>query len=640
MKIKKILFAIPILFFTACNYLDIVPDEVNTEFNMFENPTKAKQYLYSCYAYLPNPRLSEALDKFTAAEIAWADEKNDWQKFIRGYYSPSSPSLANTHWETCYTGIKQCYSFLSVVDKTPNIEQEDLQYYKAEATLLVAYYHWLLLKAFGPIIIMEKNYSYLTPIEELPERSSYDKCVEFIDKKIKEAEEFGLYDDVKQENTDYGRLTKYCALALRSRMYLYAASELFNSDNNGFYNNFKSKTTGENLMPLTKDDTKWAKAVEASKEALDAMEGKFRLFDKSDVSAIKQPMAGNAEERAVRYTFMENSNGANPEVIWVDTRQEGVYAIQNQSAPYQQKSNGNKNSWNLVAPTLQMVELFLTKNGLPIEEDTEYDYDNRYGVGTITATNLDGNTYTVKGKEIVGGKTMNLNLNRENRFYAWIGFHNGPYEITKCDGVATGATKYIKLEMQMNDLRGYHEGDQTNYSITGYLNKKFVHPNYQTGPVQYPYPTFRLAEIYLNYAEALIEVGGDANLSLAKEYIDKVRVRAGVPKIDVAWKKARHPEKANTQDGLREIVRQERQIEFYLENQRFWDLRRWKKAEILGEKAKGMNIKGATDEDFFKVTDVQFIRTFKPAQYLMPIPISETNKCPQIVQNPGYLGDN
>lgn len=66
-----------------------------------------------------------------------------------------------------------------------------------------------------------------------------------------------------------------------------------------------------------------------------------------------------------------------------------------------------------------------------------------------------------------------------------------------------------------------------------------------------------------------------------------------------AWKKAEHPEKANTQDGLREIVRRERQIEFYLENHRFWDLRRWKQAEILGEKVKGLNIYGKTEEDFF-----------------------------------------
>ena len=112
----------------------------------------------------------------------------------------------------------------------------------------------------------------------------------------------------------------------------------------------------------------------------------------------------------------------------------------------------------------------------------------------------------------------------------------------------------------------------------------------------------------------------------AKGLIDKIRVRAGIPTIDEAWKKANHPEKANTAEGLREIVRRERQIEFYLENQRFWDLRRWKDAGILGEKVWGMNIEGDTDETFFVPTELQNIRTFKQAQYLMPIPMTETNK--------------
>ena len=105
---------------------------------------------------------------------------------------------------------------------------------------------------------------------------------------------------------------------------------------------------------------------------------------------------------------------------------------------------------------------------------------------------------------------------------------------------------------------------------------------------------------------------------------------------DLPGKKANHPEKANTAEGLREIVRRERQIEFYLENQRFWDLRRWKDAGILGEKVWGMNIEGDTDETFFVPTELQNIRTFKQAQYLMPIPMTETNKVPHIVQNPGY----
>lgn len=173
---------------SGCNYLDIVPDERNTPENTYQNPQAAKNYLYSCYSKMPDPRLSDALDKFSAAEIINVIEKNEWATFPRGYYSPSAPELTKTYYDNIWTGLHQCYQFLSVVDFTPDIEPDDLQYYKAEATLLIAYYHWLSFRAYGPSVIMRENIDPLTPIEELPERSSVDEVVQFIDEKITEAE--------------------------------------------------------------------------------------------------------------------------------------------------------------------------------------------------------------------------------------------------------------------------------------------------------------------------------------------------------------------------------------------------------------------------------------------------------------------
>ena len=83
---------------------------------------------------------------------------------------------------------------------------------------------------------------------------------------------------------------------------------------------------------------------------------------------------------------------------------------------------------------------------------------------------------------------------------------------------------------------------------------------------------------------------------------------------------------------------QERQIEFYLENQNFWDLRRWKIAEqYFGEKPKGMGVTTNTFSSFIKPVDVNVTRSFNsPQQYLMPIPLEETNKNVNLVQNPNY----
>lgn len=637
MKTKYILITlISSLLLSSCNYLDIVPDERPTIKDTYQNVAAARRYLYSCYSALPDSRKSESVDKFSAAEIINVIEKNEWIIFPRGYYSPTYLSLTEAYYNTLWNGIRQCHSFLSVVDYTPDILPEDLQYFKAEATFLIAYYHFLLLRAYGPIVIQDRVYDPAqTSVDEYPERSSLDEAFKFIDGKIEEA----LPNLSKNfSGTEYGRITYYAATALRARLHLYMASPLFNG-NSELYSNFVSNLDGRHLMPQEYSRAKWEKAEELTKTAITELEGaEYRLYNSDDAGAPSAAKPGpvNAAQRAVRYTFIDNTQGINPEMIMVDTRKEEMYAIQNQSTPYQQSANGYKNSWNIIAPTLQTVEMFYTENGLPIDEDKSFDYNNRYSVVKMPV-NYDKNSYTTTSN----GNTLKLHLNREPRFFSWIGFHNGFYEIAKYNGVVTNsnnAKKVMIFHSRKNDENG-QLGKTGNYSGTGYLNKKFVHPAFQNGPVQYPYPIIRMAELYLNYAEILIELAesdNDIRLQTAKEYIDKVRLRAGIPKIDVAWANAYHPEKAKTQAGLREIVRRERQIEFYLENHRFWDLRRWKDAGILGEKVKGMNIYGETDEAFFKVTELPNIRTFNKAQYLLPIPQGDVSACPQIVQNPYY----
>ena len=653
-RIKNILIALSIVSLAGCDYLDIVPDEQTTEFNMYETPAAAKNYLNACYGYIPNARGSDAIDKMTGGEIAVADEaKTEAFKFARGYYSPSAPSLAKTHWEACYNGIRTCWQFLSVVDKTPNITVENLTYYKAEAHLLIAYYHWLILRAFGPAMILDHVYETTTPYSEYPERSTYDKCVEFIDGQIEIALK-DLKEEQFFETDDYGRLTRYCALALRSRMYLYAASPLFNG-NSEFYSNFKN-SAGEHLISQEYSVEKWKKAAEVTLDAINQMESVgFRLYTKDDAGAATaaRPGMNNLYERAVRYAFIDN-DGFNPEVIWGDTRQETAYMVSNQSTPYQQKhDNGHKNSWSLIAPTLETVERFYTENGLPIDQDPAFDYQNRYDISLMTAKN-----YTIDpdylagcpaqaikayaaGAPLLNDTVLNLHLGREPRFYAWIGFHNGPFEISQFYGTAiTGnqANRIVKLDLKYGQWQGW-DGRSTNYTISGYLNKKCVSPLYKTGPGAdiYPYPMFRMAEMYLNYAEALIETQDPANFATAKEYIDKVRTRAGILGVDAAWAKSKAGKGyADTYEGLQAIVRQERQIEFYMENHNFWDLRRWKAAEGLGKVPEGMNISGSTDETFLTVKKLNVVRNFARKNYLMPIPIGEVNKVPQVIQNPEY----
>jgi len=270
--------------------------------------------------------------------------------------------------------------------------------------------------------------------------------------------------------------------------------------------------------------------------------------------------------------------------------------------------------------------------------DEEYGYSERYELINLPK-NFDGNMYADRPND----QTIKLHLNREPRFYSWIGFANGNYEISRYNAVDLAFNKaYVPggLKMVAGGAHGWKTGQTTHFSVTGYLNKKFTHPGLTTKLIQYPFPVFRLAELYLNYAEALIETGNPANYSIARNYIDKVRVRAGIPIIEESLEHATSDWKGkkDDQEVLRQIVRQERQIEFYLENQRFWDLRRWKKAEALNEHFKGWNIAGTSIIEFFKEPQNNpfLTNSFSREHYLMPVPLSEIERMPQLIQNPYY----
>lgn len=602
---KLISYLIVIVIFStvsSCDdYLEIVPDERPTEADAFRNANSALGYLYSCYGYIPNQRSgTSSIDLMTADEIVTAFEHETFAKFPRGEYTASNPVIS--YWNTLYTGIRQCYIFKANIDGVPGIDDRTKTMYKAEADFLIGYFHFLLLRMYGPVVIADQQFDINMPSSDYPLRSTYDESVNFISSKLDEAAQNLPLEMVS--SSDYGRATSVIAKSVKARMLLYAASPLFNGGGenaSSLYSGFTS-AEGEQLISTTYDKEKWKRAADAAKEAIDMAEAAgVSLYQNSTYNT---DLPSDPIEKDLRYTFIDRNSS---EIIWAETRRESVYDFQNKSTPFIQGT-----SWNGVAPTITILEAFYTENGLPIDKDPAYNYNGRYN---MVDTEL--------------GTTIHLNLNREPRFNAWISYHNSYYEITR------GANKQIKTQYRRNDAQGI-QGRSNNYSPTGYLNKKGVAPGLVQSQLQvsvnYPWPVIRLAELYLNYAEALIEYGQD--FATAKQYIDKVRTRAGIPTIDEAWTPIGG---ANDKNTLRNIVRQERTIELYLENHRFWDLRRWQIADqYLDDRLKGMNIQGATDEDFFQVSEVQFPRSFSQRNFLMPIPQEEVNKNELLIQNPGY----
>lgn len=140
-------------------------------------------------------------------------------------------------------------------------------------------------------------------------------------------------------------------------------------------------------------------------------------------------------------------------------------------------------------------------------------------------------------------------------------------------------------------------------------------------------------------AEAWNEVGG--HTEDVYRNLNVVRKRAGIPDVEEAWKDARTPNLVKEQKGLRDIVRQEWNIEFAFEGTRFWNLRRWKTANLeMNEKLMGWNVLGDDYDSFYNNgkgpvvvnSDNKFLA---PRDYFWPIRSGEIliSGC---VQNPGW----
>ena len=275
-----------------------------------------------------------------------------------------------------------------------------------------------------------------------------------------------------------------------------------------------------------------------------------------------------------------------------------------------------------------MAELYYSKNGVPIEDDKTYDYDGRLGIATIPS-----DTYH-KGYMQAGEKTVKLHLDREPRFYAWMAVDRG---VWRTHDLAND------VRMRYNEFPG-GRGSQhtTDFYWTGMGVKKFVHPESGTGHwarvVKYPYPILRLSDLYLMYAEAYNEYYGPGQP--AYDYLNRVRATSGLRAVEDVWADAsimKTPGKHLTKEGLRDIIHRERNIELSFEGHKYYDALRWKEADrYFLSPMKGWNTTGVDPEQFYVLVTLQPRTWQTPRDYLMPIPLSDINRNPNLTQNPGW----
>ncbi|MDR2472711.1 MAG: RagB/SusD family nutrient uptake outer membrane protein [Tannerella sp.] len=639
--IHKIIMLITAMTATvACDYLDIVPDNVATIDYAFRNRTEAEKYLYTCYSYRP-----QIGDLFNDPAMTGGDET--WQYYPvgnifptytssqigRGYQNANNPYLdfwdGQNGGKALWRGIRDCNIFLENIDKVVDLPEYEKIRWIAEVKFLKAYYHYYLFKCYGPIPIIDVNLPISTDAEAVRVyREPVDKVVAYINDLLLEAAEQLPYSRDVLQGTEAGRADNLIAKSIRAELLLFAASPLFNGNTD--YSGIIDRR-GEQLFNQTYDAAKWQLAADACKEAIDAChEQQKALFDLLTSKAANAP-----EQLKLQTTYRQAiTERWNKELIWGNTNND-CNGLSTAAHPrivrlsFQVLNNINS-QW---APTLKMAEMYYSSNGVPVEEDKEWAgewYQKRYEIRPEPSSGDE--IYYVKE----GQKTVYLHYNREPRFYASIGFDRGIYygsgywdfpgNVKHCE--------FINLEYS-----GFQGGSQ--YSITGYAAKKMhsidctVQTN-ETRTEYFPFPIMRLANLYLMYAEALNEAAGPNDEIFT--YLDLVRARAGLKGVKESWTKySSRPDKPNTKDGLRDIIRRERTIELAFEGKRFWDIRRWKQINELNNQPMGWNVQGETPEDFYKpVTVARVPVEFTVKDYLWPVRESSIITNRNLIQNYGW----
>lgn len=619
---------------TSCNFLDIVPEEQAGLPDATKDANATLGFLYSCYAGIKNPLeygFAEGSSDEYALPILWT---TIGQTYAYDLVTPQN--YIDSRWEINYRFIGQIHLFIRELETARGVTEEQKNEWRAEAYFLLAYYHFEILRFFGPCPITDSYVDMSISKEEYHGRSHYDYVtnwiVQILDEKVIKPE---LLPATRSTN-DVGRATSVIAKAIKAKALLYAASPLWNGKFP--YPKWENKTEtpgyGKELVSKTYSRDKWVAAEAACQEALDAaLANGYKLYDDETMyEREKAPLAfipglanpDNAEGIAfrkkvmkMRYMMNTQSNEGNTELVW-GLNKDGE-SMMWASLPNRilKMDNGSwAGGWSGVSPYFGTVECFYTKDGKLPAKDPNFAPANQWFQRAGVANRAD---------------VIKFHVNREPRFYAWIAFDQGDYGSKLANGSP------LRMELKDSQKQGYNPGlFNRNHCVTGYLSQKYLRPDYMqsgngsTNGKKISRPLIRMAELYLNLAECQAELGKTTE---TLESLNAVRTRAGVPALT--------EEEITAEMSLMEWTRNERFVELLFEGHRYFDVRRWAEGpKYLGAgKQFGLNAVSKLDptfDEFNKRVKVDQPYRWSNRQYLSPVFYDEVYRNPQMVQAPGY----
>ncbi|WP_423738205.1 RagB/SusD family nutrient uptake outer membrane protein [Chitinophaga caseinilytica] len=569
----------------ACNkQLDLPQDGRITLGEVFNDYDYTRGYLNSCYGFVPGPHVDRSSFTDEAQDCDDITANSRYRAWYAGDVTASSyggQSSDGQPWQRLFEGIRKTNVFLSGI-RSANIvaTPEERNSWVAQAHALRGLYYFQLIKRYGGVPIFDKPLPIGYDFSK-DRRAKFSEVVAFIVKECDSALMVppgrpGFNWDIYENQ--YGIMTRAVAYAVKSQAMLYAASPLWND---GSYS--------------------WQDVANTTGEALGAcLSNGYSLFSEVPDAAI-------AQNGYALYHFTTSND--------MRTRdKETIYHVGGQMAMWQNAGLPSTPSMTKSGPnpTQEMIDRYEMANGeAPI-------------LGYSDADRLVPIVNPASGYD-----PQNPYTGRDPRFYASIWYNGAVRRLDQPAGK--------KIETFVGGTEGISEDNRRN-TRTGYYIRKFNNwKSAQNANADGSVRLIRLAELYLNFAEAANQaVGPDAKVTVgafsmsAREAVNAVRARAGMPAFPAGMNKETFEKK----------YRNERAVELAFEEHRFFDVRRWKILQQTDQFVTGMRIT--------KVNDVLSYQRFKFTArssnedrfLLYPLDQGEADKIRELTgvnwQNPGW----
>ena len=643
------------------SFLEKAPGGAATQDTVFNSVTYTRQFLNTCYSrqYYGLPYVNSNVDDFPDSSNPYTgkfDALTDcWQlhysatTIYNNYYSGTHTASDNDSGkvrgdifgftrEVVWQTVRWCWLLLENVDKVPGMSDEEKIQMKAEAKCLIAARYFDMFRHYGGLPLIYASFTGTESDYSMP-RATVEETVNYMDKMLEDAIYSGglkwAYEGA-DATSDGGHWTLAGAMALRCKIWQFAASPLFN-DTQGYAGGYSEAEQQRLVWYGSKRSDLWDKCLEYCRQFFNAIEAN-RFYE------LQQATGANPTPAEYRYAYrMGYIRLESPEVLH-SVRVAG-YERPGGSTTYIWRTwcNNGRNSYT---PTQEYVEMFPWSDGRP------FDWDETEAEGKLDEMFL-------KGEFADGEQTLSdIELTRDPRLYESAIINNIPENLGWSAPVMSGDP--YELWVGGTDA-GTNSNLETGRFATGYDNMKYYlsDSDYQRQPIHWVY--LRLSDLYLTYAEALLQSEG--NFTEALKWVNKVRARVGLDKLENFC-----PEVTSDKDALLEEILRERACELGMEDSRYFDLKRYKRADRFETPLHGLLIyrldddgnriekpwrdgtdqygknKGAlqpTKFEYEKFTlhnraRIWWTQGFDPKWYLSPFPQSEINKGYGLVQNPGW----